>query len=226
MIGESANSQKMRCGAAVAEDTAVAHWASSIEVPQRTAYRWAAEPEPQSEIEAIAVQTTDTSYLNQARLPNEFPSETSARLPCEPGEGGDRDQRHLLPHARRPLPTIETIPNVSKLSHVDVLNLQQLREVVPSVRPVETEGIAVTLGVSSDNGSEARNANGSIEDSYDNAEFLRNEATDPPEGRRATIAIPTVSRVKIATTPVRSNVEKDRRSHSRFGGVDRPERIK
>jgi hypothetical protein len=43
MTGESANSQKMLLAAAIAEGTAVANWASSNEVPERTAYRCAAE---------------------------------------------------------------------------------------------------------------------------------------------------------------------------------------
>jgi hypothetical protein len=51
MTGESANSQKMLLAAAIAEGTAVAKCASSNEVPERTAYRWAAEPEVRSEIE-------------------------------------------------------------------------------------------------------------------------------------------------------------------------------
>ncbi len=42
---EIANSQKVLLAAAVAEGTAVAKWASTNEVPERTAYRWAAEPE-------------------------------------------------------------------------------------------------------------------------------------------------------------------------------------
>ena len=41
MTGESANSQKMLLAAAIAEGTAVAKGASSNEVPERTAYRWA-----------------------------------------------------------------------------------------------------------------------------------------------------------------------------------------
>jgi hypothetical protein len=43
MTGESANSQKKLLAAAIAEGTAVGKWASSNEVPERTAYRWAAE---------------------------------------------------------------------------------------------------------------------------------------------------------------------------------------
>ena len=46
MTGESANSQKMLLAAAIAEGTAVAKWASSNEVPERTAYYWAEEPGP------------------------------------------------------------------------------------------------------------------------------------------------------------------------------------
>jgi len=49
MTGESANSQKMLLASAIAEGKAVAKWASSNEVPERTAYRWAAESEVRSE---------------------------------------------------------------------------------------------------------------------------------------------------------------------------------
>jgi hypothetical protein len=42
--GESANTQKMLLAAAIAEGTAVAKWASSNVVPERTAYYWAEEP--------------------------------------------------------------------------------------------------------------------------------------------------------------------------------------
>ena len=53
MTGESANSQKMLLAAAIAEGTAVAKWASSNEVPERTAFRWAAEPEIRFDFESI-----------------------------------------------------------------------------------------------------------------------------------------------------------------------------
>ena len=53
MTGESVNSQKMLLAAAIAEGTAVAKSASCNEVPERTAYRWASEPEVRSEIESI-----------------------------------------------------------------------------------------------------------------------------------------------------------------------------
>ena len=39
MTGESANSQKMLLAVAIAEGMAIAKWASSNEVPERTAYR-------------------------------------------------------------------------------------------------------------------------------------------------------------------------------------------
>ena len=59
MTGESANSQKMLLAAAIAEGTPVAKWASSNEVPERTAYRWAAEPEVRSKIESIRRRALD-----------------------------------------------------------------------------------------------------------------------------------------------------------------------
>ena len=43
MTGESTNSQKMLLAVAIAEGTSVATWASTNGVPERTAYRWAAE---------------------------------------------------------------------------------------------------------------------------------------------------------------------------------------
>ena len=42
MTGESTNSQKMLLAAAIAEGATVEKWASSNEVPERAAYRWAA----------------------------------------------------------------------------------------------------------------------------------------------------------------------------------------
>ncbi len=67
MTGESANSQKMWLAAAVAEGTAIAKWAASHEVPERTAYRWAAEPEVRSEIESIRRRALDEAIGRLAR---------------------------------------------------------------------------------------------------------------------------------------------------------------
>jgi hypothetical protein len=67
MTGESANSQKMLLAAAVAEGTAVAKWASNNEVPERTAYRWAAEPEVRSEIESIRRRALDEAIGRLAK---------------------------------------------------------------------------------------------------------------------------------------------------------------
>ena len=67
MTGESANSQKMLLAAAIAEGTAVAKWASSNEVPERTAYRWAAEPEVRSEIESIRRRALDEAIGRLAK---------------------------------------------------------------------------------------------------------------------------------------------------------------
>jgi hypothetical protein len=66
MIGESANSQKVLLAAAVAEGTAVAKWAATNEVPERTAYRWAAEPEVRSEIESIRRRAA--VFVKQSRI--------------------------------------------------------------------------------------------------------------------------------------------------------------
>jgi hypothetical protein len=67
MIGESANSQKMLLAAAIAEGTAVAKWASSNEVPERTAHRWAAAPEVRSEIESIRRRALDEAIGRLAK---------------------------------------------------------------------------------------------------------------------------------------------------------------
>jgi hypothetical protein len=67
MTGESANCQKMLLAAAVAEGTAVAKWASINEVPERTAYRWAAEAEVRSEIESIRRRATVFVNRNYGR---------------------------------------------------------------------------------------------------------------------------------------------------------------
>jgi hypothetical protein len=63
MTGELAPSQKMLLAAAIAEGTAVANWASSNEVPERTAYRRAAEPE----IESIHRRAFDEAIGRSAR---------------------------------------------------------------------------------------------------------------------------------------------------------------
>jgi hypothetical protein len=67
MTGESAISQKMPLAAAIAEGTAVAKWASTNEVPERTAYRWAAEPEVRSEIESIRRRALDEAIGRLAK---------------------------------------------------------------------------------------------------------------------------------------------------------------
>ncbi len=67
MTGESTNSQKMLLAVAVAEGTAIAKWAASNEVPERTAYRWAAEPEMRSEIESIRRRALDEAIGRLAR---------------------------------------------------------------------------------------------------------------------------------------------------------------
>ena len=53
MTGESTNSEKMMLAIAIANGTPVAEWALLNGVNERTAYRWAAEPEVRSEIESI-----------------------------------------------------------------------------------------------------------------------------------------------------------------------------
>jgi hypothetical protein len=69
MTEESANSQKMQLATAIAEGTSVAQWASSNDVPERTAYRWAAEPEVRSEIESIRRRATLFVNRSGARKP-------------------------------------------------------------------------------------------------------------------------------------------------------------
>jgi hypothetical protein len=67
MTGESVNSQKMLLAAAIAEGTAVTKWASSNEVPERTAYRWAAEPEVRAEVESIRRRALDEAIGRLAK---------------------------------------------------------------------------------------------------------------------------------------------------------------
>jgi hypothetical protein len=67
MIGESANSQKMLLASAIAEGTAVAKWASSNEVPERTAYRWTTEPEVRSVTESIRRRVLDVAIGRLAK---------------------------------------------------------------------------------------------------------------------------------------------------------------
>jgi hypothetical protein len=66
MTGESANSQKMLLAVAIAECTAVTKWASSNEVPEQTAYRWAAEPGVRSEFESIRRRAT--VFVKKSRI--------------------------------------------------------------------------------------------------------------------------------------------------------------
>jgi hypothetical protein len=67
MTGESTNSQKMLLAVAIAEGTSIATWASSNGVPERTAYRWAAEPEVRSETESIRRRALDEAIGRLAR---------------------------------------------------------------------------------------------------------------------------------------------------------------
>ena len=67
MTGESTNSQKMLLAVAIAEGTSVATWASSNGVPDRTAYRWAAEPEVRSETESIRRRALDAAIGRLAK---------------------------------------------------------------------------------------------------------------------------------------------------------------
>jgi hypothetical protein len=67
MTGESTNSQKMLLAAAIAEGMSVAKWASSNEVSERTAYRWAAEPEVRSETESIRRRALDEAIGRLAK---------------------------------------------------------------------------------------------------------------------------------------------------------------
>jgi hypothetical protein len=67
MTGESANSQKMLLATAIAEGTAVAKWASSNEVSERTAYRWAAEPEVRAEVESMRRRALDEAIGRLAK---------------------------------------------------------------------------------------------------------------------------------------------------------------
>jgi hypothetical protein len=66
MTSESANSQKLNLAFAVAEGKSVAEWAHRNEVPERTAYRWAAEPEVRAEVESIRRRALDQAIGQMA----------------------------------------------------------------------------------------------------------------------------------------------------------------
>ena len=59
MAGESTNSHKTLLAAAIAAGASIEKWAASNAVPERTAYRWAGEPEVRSEIESIRRRALD-----------------------------------------------------------------------------------------------------------------------------------------------------------------------
>jgi hypothetical protein len=67
MIGESTNSQKLLLAVAIAEGVSVGKWASSNEVPERTAYHWAALPEVRAEVESIRRRALDEAVGRLAK---------------------------------------------------------------------------------------------------------------------------------------------------------------
>ena len=90
MTGESATSQIMLLAASIADGTAVAKWASSNDVPERTVYRWAAKPDVRSEIESIRRRAPDETCLAGSALvrlasrglprPSPSPADATAHL--------------------------------------------------------------------------------------------------------------------------------------------------
>ncbi len=67
MTGESTNSEKMMLAIAVADGIPVAEWALQNGVNERTAYRWAAEPEVRSEVESIRSRVLDEAIGRMSR---------------------------------------------------------------------------------------------------------------------------------------------------------------
>ena len=67
MTGESTYSQKMMLAVAIAGGTPVARWARDNEVPERTAYHWAAQPDVRSEVESIRRRAIDRAVGRMAR---------------------------------------------------------------------------------------------------------------------------------------------------------------
>jgi hypothetical protein len=59
MTGESANSQKILLATAIAQGATIAKWAEDNDVGERTAYRWAKEPEVRAEVESIRRRALD-----------------------------------------------------------------------------------------------------------------------------------------------------------------------
>jgi hypothetical protein len=67
MTGESTNSQKLLLAIAIADGTPVAEWASRNEVPERTAYSWAAQREVRAEVESIRRRALDEAIGRMAK---------------------------------------------------------------------------------------------------------------------------------------------------------------
>jgi hypothetical protein len=66
MTGESTESQKISLAAAIAQGRTTRDWAERNDVPERTAYRWAAEPAVRSEIESIRRRALDEAIGRMA----------------------------------------------------------------------------------------------------------------------------------------------------------------
>jgi hypothetical protein len=67
MTAESTNSQKLLLAASIAQGTPIATWAAENGVPERTAYRWAADSEVRSETESIRRRALDAAIGQLAK---------------------------------------------------------------------------------------------------------------------------------------------------------------
>ncbi len=70
MTGDSTNSQKMLLAVSIAEGTPVEKWASTNDVPERTAYHWAAQPDVRAEVESIRRRALDEAIGRLAKRVN------------------------------------------------------------------------------------------------------------------------------------------------------------
>src|SRR5450755_1214825 len=67
MPGERPRSQKTELALAIANGTSVTAWARGNEMPKRTAYRWAREPEVRAAVESYRRRAVDRAIGRMAR---------------------------------------------------------------------------------------------------------------------------------------------------------------
>ncbi len=83
--------RKANLALAMAEGTAVARWAETNGIPERTAYRWARSPEVAEQVEAIRRESLDRAVNRLSRQASDA-AEEIARLAREAGSESVRLQ--------------------------------------------------------------------------------------------------------------------------------------